>query len=112
MYTTRLLNESVSGITYTDSFDLYRCRGYSYQVKLSNKAGIDSASVLIQASNNDIDWTNLTDSGLVIVQNNSTDVCFLEDADVSYRYVRLKIDPGAGSFTAQVWFNAQEGVYS
>lgn len=113
MHTEKVFpSATVSGVAYTSSFDLYRCTGFSYQARISSKSGLIGASLIIQASNNDTDWTDLSDSSLDIAQDGNTDSCFLEDVAVSYRYVRLKLDPGSGSFVGEVWFNAQEGVYN
>ena len=113
MHTEKVFpSATVSGLTYTSSFDLYRCSGYSYQVRISDKVNLSGAFLMLQASNNDTDWTDMSDTRLDVEQAGDVDACFLEDAQVGYRYVRLKIDSGSGSFTAGVWFNAQEGVYS
>lgn len=112
MHTVKQLEgESVTSDSYTDAFDLYRCTGFSYQVKVSAKSSPVGGYLLLQASNDGVHWTDVIGSQLNIANDVNTDVCVLEDANVTYRYARLRLHVDTGSYSADVVFNAQEGVY-
>lgn len=112
MHTEKHLNTStISEDTYTTSFDLYRCSSYSYQIYITSKSSPTGAYIQLQASNGDSLWNDVTGARINIANDANENICMLEDATVTYRYIRLKLAITSGSFDAKVIFNAQEGVY-
>lgn len=108
MHTEKPLeDQSVTSDSYTSSFDLYRVLGFSYQATATSKSNPVGGYVMLQASNNNVNWTDIDDSKL-LVSASGDEVFVLEDANVTYRYVRLKLHVNSGSFTSSAWFNAQE----
>ena len=113
MHSQRELDSvTVSADTETSSFDLFRFVSFSYHVKVSEKSSPVGAKMFLQVSNDGSDWVDVLDSTLNITNNATGSSAFLEDADISYRYVRLKFEITSGSFVADVWFNGQEGAYA
>ena len=112
MHTERHFNSQVvSADVAGPTFDLYRFVSFSFEVGVSGKSSPGSAYVLYQVSNSGSNWLDMEDTRFLIEDDSNEDVYFLEDADMGYRYVRLKFEITSGSFTADVWFNGQERGY-
>lgn len=96
---------SISGATTTDaSPNLRRVKDLTAQVIITASDSLDTASAILQGSNDGSNWSNIGNATNITANGNF----FLQDDNVSYKFARVSFAIAGGSFSAKVYLSGQE----